>query len=136
MLFILILFNLEQTLYGKQSDIILQLSFELNLFTISFSTMNSVIIFPANKIERNLSVQSRKTFSWSEIIRFVALGSVLNWLNIRRFEFSRFSQWPWSFAMSEKSLIWRFVGPNQGEITPKNNFQKVYSKTSEHKWNY
>ena len=77
MLFILILFNLEQTLYGLQSDITLQLSFELKLFTKSLSTMNFVIFFPANKIERNLTVQSRKALSKSEDIRFVALEPTL-----------------------------------------------------------
>ena len=35
--------------------------------------MNSLIIFPANKIERNVIVQSRKSLSESEIIRTVAL---------------------------------------------------------------
>ena len=39
--------------------------------------MNSVIIFPANKIERNLTVQCGKAFSKSEIIRSVALEPTL-----------------------------------------------------------
>ena len=60
--------------------------------------MNSVIIFPANKIERNLIFQSRKAFSKSENIRSMALELTLwqrkssdsekafrNWTNVYRF---------------------------------------------------
>ena len=39
--------------------------------------MNSVIIFPANKIERNIIVQSLKALSESESIRTVALEPAL-----------------------------------------------------------
>ena len=77
MLFILILFNLEQAFF--RSDNTHQLQFESKLFTWNFQP-GLLNIFPANKIERNLIVQFRKTFfgdSGSENILFVALEPTL-----------------------------------------------------------
>ena len=69
-----------------------QLSFGLKLLTLTFSTINSVIFSPANKIERNLTVQSRKALSKSEDIRFVALELTL-WLRKSSDSEKAFQNW-------------------------------------------
>ena len=75
MLFISILFNLEQNFCWPQPDYTLQLQFGLTINILLTWNLQPWIldIFPANKIEGNLIVQSLKAFSETTKFRSVAL---------------------------------------------------------------